>query len=105
VFNTTVEVPSLWITRGPFGSAGGVVTGSLAGQTKFTFTNSAGLNTFVNVTSGAGVPIDRLAFSNFADNELDDVTVQAPEPGMSLIALLGLGCVARRPRRTPAAAV
>ena len=81
VFNQPVEVPSFWITIGPFGTTGDLITGKLAGQQQFSFTNSSSTRTlFTEVTAGAGKTMDTLTFTNFSDSELDDITVLVPEP-------------------------
>lgn len=91
IFNQPVEVPSFFVTIGPFGTADDVFTGSLAGQQQFTFTdNDRSRTSFNEVTAGAGTLIDTLTFTNFRDSELDDITVLTPEP---VCVPLVLSCV------------
>lgn len=94
-FSGPVQVPSLWVSTGPFGSTSATIVGSLQGLPVFTFTNGATPDTFHEVTVGAGQWIDRLTFNNFADSELDDVSV-VPEPGVLAMALTCLLTVSRR---------
>ncbi len=77
VFNMPVEVPSIWVTSGPWGGAG-TLKGYLGGVEQFTYAHAAPQNTFVEVTQGAGRLIDTIAFSNFDDSEIDDLTIVKP---------------------------
>ena len=75
-FNTTVEVPSLWVTQGPYGATPpSTVAGYLTNVMQWTYTYTGG--GFAEVTAGAGVPIDSIRFGNFNTSEIDDVTVEA----------------------------
>lgn len=74
-FNVPVEVPSLWVTSGPFGQDGvATLTGYLKGVEQFTYTIQAH-NSFEQVTGGAGKQIDEIQFADFGDSEIDDITV------------------------------
>jgi hypothetical protein len=101
-FNAPIEVPSFWVTTGPFGSPDATVTGSLNGSPVFSFVNSGATDTFHEVVDGAGNRIDRLTFTNFRESELDDIVIQVPDPvgGATLFAAAVLGLLASgRPRR------
>jgi hypothetical protein len=75
-FNAPVEVPSLWVTQGPYGATPpSTVAGYLTNVMKWTYTYTGG--GFAEVTAGAGVPIDSIRFGNFNTSEIDDVTIQA----------------------------
>ena len=63
VFNLPVEVPSIWVTSGPWGTVGSSLKGYLKGLEQFTYTNTVA-NTFVEVKLGAGRLIDSILFSD-----------------------------------------
>jgi len=75
-FNSTVEVPSLWVNYEGDGSLG---TASLAGYSNgvVQFTYAVTSRAWVEVTAGAGKPIDSLRFTNYGDSWIDDITVNA----------------------------
>jgi hypothetical protein len=99
-FNSAVLVPTVWVSTSFAALASQTVVGSLGGVTKFTYVLKAA-DKFENVTLGAGVPIDRLSFSNYADSVVDDLTVTVPEPGGAAVAAAVVGLVlgSRRTRR------
>jgi hypothetical protein len=96
-FNLPVQVPSLWVSTGPFGSTGDQVVGTLGGVQQFSFTNSGPANQWREITAGAGLSVDKLTFSNYQDSEVDDLTV-VPEPGGAFV-LLAVGSFATLRRR------
>jgi hypothetical protein len=96
-FSTPVIVPSLFATQaaGPAfftvrGYLGNVLQWSQTGFMTYDVSNPQ--NTFTHVTNGAGILIDSLAFVNYRDNLLDDITVDAapvPEPSSCVLFVLG----------------
>ena len=78
-FSRSVMVPSLW-----FKSAGGTVTGTIVGKlggvAKWTYTvNYSSTTTFMEITSGVGIPIDTLEINESPANwclYVDDIAVQ-----------------------------
>jgi len=77
VFNMPVEVPSIWVTSGPWGAVGSSLKAYLNGIEQFTYANTVA-NTFVEVTLGARRLIDSIAFSDYSDSEIDDITIVKP---------------------------
>jgi len=74
-FNTPVEVPSLWVSTEGGGQAGkATVKGYLKNVEQFTYTIPGG---WVEVTAGAGKPIDSIRFIDYGDSWIDDITVNA----------------------------
>jgi hypothetical protein len=96
-----VIVPSLYATQSS-GPAGFTIEGRLNAITQWTATGFATYDpsnpqaTFTQITAGIGIPIDSLFFTNYADNLLDDITVNSvPEPsGIVLVALSLIGSAA-----------
>ncbi|MGZ8901492.1 MAG: hypothetical protein ACXW3Z_15480, partial [Limisphaerales bacterium] len=84
-FNVPVEVPSLWVTTGPWGQAGtATLTGYLNGVEQFTYTIQL-QNTFEEVTVGVGKLVDSIQFTEFGDSEIDDITIIDPRVAAPLI--------------------
>lgn len=84
-FNVPVEVPSIWVTTGPFGSVGSAtLAGYLNGVEQFAYTIQE-RNTFVEVTVGAGKLIDSIRFTDYGDSEIDDITVIDPRVAAPLV--------------------
>jgi hypothetical protein len=80
VFNMPVEVPSFWVTSGPYGEQGpvwGSLTGYLNGVEQFTYTIDEA-ETFFEVTLGAGRLIDSVIFSDYGGSEIDDILIVKP---------------------------
>ena len=88
-FNVPVEVPSLWVNTGTFGTADDGISGSLGGTVQFSAFNKTAL-AWAEVTDGKGKLIDKLTFTNFQDSLLDDVTVVAPEPTATAIVAVAV---------------
>jgi hypothetical protein len=77
VFNMPVEVPSFWVTTGPYGTVGSSLKAYLNGIEQFAYTNTA-FFTFTEVTNGTGVLIDSVVFSDYGGSEIDDITIVMP---------------------------
>lgn len=74
-FNTLVEVPSLWVSTEGGGQAGkATLKGYSKNVEQFTYTVTGG---WVEVTAGAGKPIDSIRFIDYGDSWIDDITVNA----------------------------
>jgi hypothetical protein len=74
-FNTSVEVPSLWVSTEGGGQSGkATLKGYLKNAEQFTYTITGG---WVEVTAGAGKPIDSIRFIDYGDSWIDDITVNA----------------------------
>jgi hypothetical protein len=76
-FNIPVEVPSLWVTTGPYGTLGSSLKAYLNGIEQFAYTNTS-FATITECTNGAGVLIDKIAFSNYGGSEMDDIMIVKP---------------------------
>jgi hypothetical protein len=75
MFNTLVEVPSLWVSTEGGGQSGkATLKGYLKNVEQFTYTVTSG---WVEVTAGAGKPIDSIRFIDYGDSWIDDITVNA----------------------------
>ncbi|HWH68105.1 MAG TPA: hypothetical protein VNT26_01860, partial [Candidatus Sulfotelmatobacter sp.] len=73
-FSVPVIVPSLWVsTQGGGQSGKATIKGLLNGAEQFSYTLTAG--GFVEMTAGAGRPIDTLRFIDYGDSWIDDMTV------------------------------
>jgi hypothetical protein len=113
-FNVPVEVKSFFVRNdsgdaglgeGQFDGAtatlGMTVVWSYQATISHTFSGSA-----ASITAGAGKAIDKITFFNFANTELDDITINAiPEPATTvsawvILTLKSLGGFDRRIRRS-----
>jgi hypothetical protein len=77
LFNLPVQVPSFWVTTGPYGTLGSSLKAYLNGIEQFAYTNTA-FFTFTEVTNGASVLIDSIVFSGYEGSEIDDLTIVKP---------------------------
>lgn len=100
-FSEPVEVPSLFILLDEWSANPSVVSGYITGNPNPVWTSSTTVfNTWVELTQGAGLPIDTLVFAA-QWSRVDDITVNAvPEPAS--LTLLGVGAVALLARRRKA---
>ena len=87
-FNLPVELPSIWVTTGPFGNVGSWLTAYLNGIKQFTFTNTKAF-TLTECTNGAHLLIDRIVFSDYVDSEIDDITIVKPSSVITFSDQLG----------------
>ena len=76
-FNMPVEVPSLWVTTGPYGTLGSSLKAYLNGIEQFAYTNTS-FAAITECTNGTGVLIDKIAFSNYEGSEIDDIVIVKP---------------------------
>lgn len=102
-FSSDVVVPSMFVTAGPFGMPSSTFEALAADGVTVVFSGSTvGTSNGVFNEFGSTTPIRSLTFSNYADSEVDDITVEAvPEPtGLALLGAAGMGLLAFR-RRSP----
>jgi len=91
-FNTPVEVPSLWVSTQGGGQSGiATLKGYLKDAEQFTYAITAG--GWVEMTAGAGKPIDSIRFIDYGDSWIDDITVNAITNAPAPVGAARLGLV------------
>lgn len=87
-FNMPVQVPSFWVTTGPYGNLGSSLKAYLKGIEQFAYTNTA-FFTLTEVTNGESLLIDSIVFSDYVGSEIDDITIAKPTTLISFSTQVG----------------